>query len=263
MSDWRTYDRVADTYERVHAPRLGEVARDLATMADLPAASRVIDVGTGTGVAAGVFADRGHHVVGIDESFEMLQVGRRVHPELPLAAAQALDLPFRDGAFDAAVGNFVLAHFTKVDTALYDIIRVVRPSGRFAFSSWADGNDAYTDTWREMVEQVVPREMLEPAYQEAAPGHEKFRQRVSVEEALIDAGLRHVRTEVAKYHWTYSLDDYLDGLEVWATGRFVRDMLGESGWADFKARTRAVFADRFPDPLNDFREVVLAVATKV
>lgn len=263
MSDWRTYDRVADTYERVHAPRLGEVARDLARMVDLPASSRVIDVGTGTGVAAQVFADQGHAAAGIDESLEMLRVAQRVHPDLPLAAAQALDLPFRDGAFDAAVGNFVLAHFTKVDTALFDVMRVVRAGGRFAFSSWADGADAYTDTWREMVEQVVPREMLEPAYQEAAPGHEKFRRRVSVEEALIDAGLRHVRTEVAKYHWTYSLDDYLDGLEVWATGRFVRDMLGESAWADFKARVRAVFADRFPDPLNDFREVVLAVATKV
>lgn len=263
MGDWRTYDSVADTYERVHAPRLADVARDLASMLSLPPPSRVLDVGTGTGVAADVFAQDGHAVIGVDESVEMLRVARRERPRVPVAAAEALDLPFGDGGFDAAVGNFVLAHFTKVDTALFDIIRVLKPGGRVAFSSWADGVDAYQETWREMVEQVVPREMLEPAYAEAAPGHERFRRRVTVEEALIDAGLRHVRTEVAKYHWTYSLDDYLDGLEVWATGRFVRDMLGESGWADFKARTRAVFADRFPDPLNDFREAVLAIATKV
>jgi hypothetical protein len=36
-------------------------------------------------------------------------------------------------------------------------------------------------------------------------------------------------------------------------------MLGESGWASLMERTRTVFADRFPDPLNDFRDVILAV----
>jgi ubiquinone/menaquinone biosynthesis C-methylase UbiE len=263
MSDWRTYDGVADTYERVHASRFADVARGLLAMTALPPGSRVLDVGTGTGVAAQVFAADGHSVAGIDESLEMLRIARRVRPQVPVAAAQALDLPFGPGVFDAAVGNFVLAHFNKVDTALFDIIRVLKPGGRVAFSSWADGVDAYQETWREMVEQVVPREMLAPAWAEAAPGHDKFRRRVAVEEALIDAGLRHVRSEIAKYHWTYSLDDYLDGLEVWATGRFVRDMLGERGWEDFKGRTRAVFVERFPDPLNDFREAVLAVATKV
>jgi hypothetical protein len=49
---------------------------------------------------------------------------------------------------------------------------------------------------------------------------------------------------------------------VWATGRFVKDMLGASGWASLQERTRAVFAERFPDPLNDFREVIIATATK-
>ena len=263
MSDWRTYDDVAEIYERVHAPRFAEVARDLLALAQLEAASRVLDIGTGTGIAAQVLTEAGHHPVGIDESLGMLEVGHRVRPRLPLAAAQALDLPFRGGTFDAAVGSFVLAHFTKVDTALFDVIRVVRPGGRIAFSSWADGVDAYQETWRELIEAVVPREMLAPAYAEAAPGHERFRRRGPVEEVLIDAGLRHARTEVAKYRWVYPLDDYLDGLSVWATGRFVRDMLGPAGWEDFRARAHTVFAERFPDPLNDFREVVLAVATKV
>jgi ubiquinone/menaquinone biosynthesis C-methylase UbiE len=263
MSDWRTYDDVAEIYERVHAPRFAEVARDLLKLAQLEPSSHVLDIGTGTGIAAHVLADAGHRSVGIDESLGMLRVGHRVRPELPFVAAQALDLPFHASAFDAAVGNFVLAHFTKVDTALFDVIRVVRPGGRLAFSSWADGVDAYQETWNELIETVVPREMLAPAYAEAAPGHDRFRRRGPVEEVLMDAGLRHARTEVAKYRWVYSLDDYLDGLSVWAAGRFVRDMLGPEGWQDFRARAGTVFAERFPDPLNDFRDVVLAVATKV
>jgi ubiquinone/menaquinone biosynthesis C-methylase UbiE len=262
MSDWRTYDDVAETYERVHAARFAEVARDLVEMMSLADGALVLDVGTGTGVAAQVAADAGASVVGVDESIGMLRVANRERPKVPIVGAQAIDLPFGPARFDAVIGSFVLAHFNKVETALFDVSRVLRRGGRVGFSAWTDGIDAYQTAWRELVESVVPREMLEPAYAEAAPWHERFRSRTAVEEALIDAGFRSVRTEVAKYHWTYPLDDYLDGLQVWATGRFVRNMLGESGWASLRERAHAVFSERFPDPLNDFREVILAVATK-
>ena len=172
--------------------------------------------------------------VGVDESIGMLRVACRERPKVPVAAAQVIDLPFGPGRFDAAIGSFVLAHFNKVETALFDIARVLRVGGRVGFTSWTDGVDAYQQAWREMVESVVPREMLAPAYAEAAPWHERFRSRTNVEETLIDAGFRSVRTEVVKYHWTYALDDYLDGLQVWATGRFVRNMLGESGWESLR-----------------------------
>jgi hypothetical protein len=39
-------------------------------------------------------------------------------------------------------------------------------------------------------------------------------------------------------------------------------MLGEDGWTAFRTRVRAVFAERFADPLNDFRDVILAVGTR-
>jgi len=262
MNDWRTYDDVAETYERVHATRFAEVARDLVERLELSAPGRILDLGTGTGIAAEVAAAAGHDPVGVDESPGMLAVGHRVRPQLPLVAATAIDLPARDGVFDAVVGNLVLAHFTKVDTALFEAMRVLRPAGRIAFSSWADGLDEYQLAWREQIDTVVPREMLAPAFAEAAPGHDRFRDRERVEEVLLDAGLRHVRTETVQYRWVYGLDEYLDGLGVWAIGRFVRDMLGPQGWTSFMARTREVFAARFADPLNDLREVVLAVATK-
>jgi Methylase involved in ubiquinone/menaquinone biosynthesis len=262
MADWRSYDGVAETYERVHAPRFAEVARDLIGLAQVPEGARLLDVGSGTGVAASVAADAGADVIGIDASVGMLAVARRTRPSLRLAGAEAIDLPFADSVFDAVIGNFVLAHFTKVETALFDVIRVLRTGGRVAFSTWRDGPDAYQQAWRDLVESVVPREMLEPAYAQAAPWHERFRSRQAVEEALIDAGLRHVRTETRRYHWIYSREDYLDGLEVWAIGRFVREMLGETGWAEFTARVRSEFAANFPDPLNDFREVILAIGTK-
>lgn len=265
MSDWRSYNDVAETYERVHAPRFAVPARDLVALAAPGPGARVLDIGTGTGIAAEIATTavgEDGFVVGIDESLGMLSIGRRTRPSLDLTAARVIDLPFPDATFDTVLGNFVIAHFTKYETALFDITRVLRSGGRLAVTAWADGEDELTKTWLELVESVVPREMLEPARDQAAPWHERFRHRTSMEETLIDAGLRHVRTDLRQYQFRYPLDDYVDGLSTWATGRFVRDMLGPTRWDAFRARARETFADRFPDPVNDFREVLFATAVK-
>jgi ubiquinone/menaquinone biosynthesis C-methylase UbiE len=53
MDDWRSYNRVAEAYERANGSRLIAPARDLIAMAGpLPPGARVLDVGTGTGVTA-------------------------------------------------------------------------------------------------------------------------------------------------------------------------------------------------------------------
>ena len=262
MDDWRSYDHVAATYERVHAPRFAEPARDLLALAGVDAGQRVLDVGTGTGVAAEVARTLGADAVGVDASLEMLRVGAAAHPGLRLSAAEAIDLPFANGTFDAVVGTFVLAHFARVDTALFDIVRVTKPGGSVAFTSWADARDAFGDTWLELVTDVVPSELLEPSVARAIPNHDRFTKRAAVEEALHDAGLRHVRTEPVQYEWRYTQEEYLDGLEVWAVGRFAREMLGPEGWTAFRARARSVFADRFADPLHDRRDVLLALGIK-
>ena len=49
MEDWRSYDDVAETYGRVHAPRFAEAARDLVKALGIVEGERVLDVGTGTG----------------------------------------------------------------------------------------------------------------------------------------------------------------------------------------------------------------------
>jgi ubiquinone/menaquinone biosynthesis C-methylase UbiE len=262
MRDWRSYDGVAETYERIHAPRLAEPARDLVALAGVDAGMRVLDVGTGTGIAAEAARGAGGDVVGVDESLGMLRVGRSARPGVRTAAAEAIDLPFRDGAFDVVVGSFVISHFTKYQTALYDMLRVLRPGGRMGLSTWADGEDELSRTWRELVESVVPRPVLQPAVAEGLPWRERFRSRDAVQEALMDAGLRSVRTEVRRYRFVFGLDEYVQGLTTWATGRFVHSMLGDVAFASFVDRARATFVDRFADPVNDFREVVLAVGSK-
>lgn len=264
MGDWRSYDGVAELYGRIHAPRMAEPARDLVTFAEPGPGARVLDVGAGTGVVAAAAADASPDglAVGVDASVGMLGVARRARPDVPVAAAHAIDLPFRDATFDLVLGGFVLTHVAKADTALYDLRRVLRPGGRLALSGWTGPEDELQRTWWGLVEEVVPSEVLEQSLSAAMPGRERFRRREAIEEALIDAGFRHVRTEERAYHFRYDLDEYVEGLGAWATGRFVRDMLGDRAWTGFLDRARARFRERFADPVNDFRRVLLAVGTR-
>ena len=265
MTEWRSYDDIAGTYERVHAPRFVEPARDLVALAGVAAGNRVLDVGTGTGVAAqaaGDAAGGAGFAIGADLSTGMVRAGREARPSVPFVAASGIDLPFADGTFDVVVANFVVSHFPSYETGLFEMTRVLRPGGRLALSAWSDAADELQQTWGEVIQEFVPRELLEPVWKETAPWHERFRDRDLFEKALIDAGLNHVRTEPYDYHFVMSLDDYLAGVEVWGTGRFVRSMLGEDGWQRLTARAREVFSERFADPLNDFQSALLGVGTK-
>jgi ubiquinone/menaquinone biosynthesis C-methylase UbiE len=253
---------VAETYERVHGPRTGLVAVDLVELASIAGGHHVLDVGTGTGAFAESARAAGAAVVGVDPSMAMLRVGRDAHPEVPLAAAEAIDLPFQDSTFDVVTAGFVLVQFQRLETALFDLIRVAKPGGRLAVTTWAETEDEFQRTWRGLIEQVAPHEVLSDAMERAMPNEERLRDPRRLEGALRDAGLRPVRVEHREYRFPMRLDDYVDGRTTAASGRFLRDMLGDGAWQSFLARARATFRERFPDPLTDFREVNLAVATK-
>ena len=89
MDDWRSYDDVAETYARIHAPRLAEPAGDLVSLTGIETGWRVLDVGTGTGVAAFAAAGAGARVYGIDEAIGMLRVARTANGTFPVATAEA------------------------------------------------------------------------------------------------------------------------------------------------------------------------------
>jgi len=160
------------------------------------------------------------------------------------------------------LSGFVLAHCGKPDTVLFDVLRVTKPGGVIAVSAWADGQDAFTSAWLELVYGVVPKEVLTSALDNAIPHHDRFRRTDELIEALHEAGIRKIRVERASYEWHYTLSEYLEGLQTWATARFVRSVVDPDIWDGLLRRAAALFAERFPDPLHDRRTVLLAAGIK-
>ena len=264
MNDWRAYDEVAETYERVRAPITAHPAADLVALAGVQPGARVLDVGTGTGVGAEAAARAAGAglVVGVDQSPPMLRVGRRSRPALRFAAAEAIQLPFRDAAFDVVTAGFVIHMFTRYETAIFDLLRVLRAGGVFAASAWANGEDELGKTWRTLAEETVGQEILDSARDDATPGRDRFGDPARFEEALRDAGLRPVRIERRAYRYSLSREDYLAEQGTRALGRFVHEMLGDAGWSSFLDRVRAAFSQRFGERIDDSRDVLLAIGGK-
>ena len=91
----------------------------------------VLDLATGTGdLAIALRAiDPTRVVVGADFSLGMLRQARR-KVGIALAAADALRLPFADGAFACVVSAFLLRNLVDLDGGLREMARVTRPGGR-------------------------------------------------------------------------------------------------------------------------------------
>ena len=265
--DWRSYDLVAQDYARTQASVLALPAADLVELLQIGPGARVLDLGTGTGAlarAAEGRADAEGLVVGVDPSVEMLRLAATDGGGPLYAAGTAIDLPFRDGSFTHIGANFVIMHFPKYDTALFDILRVLARGGRMGVTTWgpSDARDEFRAAWRAVAEEFAEPEILADATARALPSEELFSDKNRLKNVLHDAGLRDIWVERRDYRVEMSTEDYLTGRETTALGRFLRQMLGEDVWDMFRRRTREVFAGRFPQRINDFREVILAIGHK-
>jgi demethylmenaquinone methyltransferase / 2-methoxy-6-polyprenyl-1,4-benzoquinol methylase len=99
--------------------------------AGLTAASRVLDVATGTGLVARAILECGvpaEAVVGLDPSRGMLAENQR-NQRLHLVQGLGENLPFRDGTFDFVVMGYALRHVADLALLFTEFRRVLRPGG--------------------------------------------------------------------------------------------------------------------------------------
>jgi SAM-dependent methyltransferase len=124
----------ATGYAETMAPSLRAVAAEVVRRADLQARQRVLDIGSGTGIAAAAAVGGDRTVMGVDGAAAMLEIARR---EVPGATFKVMDfqhLAFEDAAWDVAISSHALLFADDPVAALREWRRVVRAGGRISLS---------------------------------------------------------------------------------------------------------------------------------
>jgi ubiquinone/menaquinone biosynthesis C-methylase UbiE len=128
----------AEHYDRFMGRYVPPLAVALADAAGVQAGMRALDVGCGPGgltreLAARLGAD---HVAAIDPAEQFADACRARNPGADVRVGAAEDLPWDDGAFDAALASLVIAFMRDADVGVREMARVTRPGGVVAACMW-------------------------------------------------------------------------------------------------------------------------------
>jgi demethylmenaquinone methyltransferase/2-methoxy-6-polyprenyl-1,4-benzoquinol methylase len=154
---------LADTYDRY--ARLLSLGQDprwrafLVSRLQAEPTDTVLDVACGTGAVARELVRRyGCHVVGVDQSEEMLAVARRrVGADVELRCARAESLPFGDRTFDGLTFTYLLRYVDDPQATMDELARVVRPGGRIAMLEFFTPPNALARAcWEGYVRAALP-----------------------------------------------------------------------------------------------------------
>jgi SAM-dependent methyltransferase len=144
----------------VTARRFEGVAAALAAACGLGPGQRALDVGAGTGNGALAIAATGASPEACDLTPELVTAGRARCDalgewEIPWRVADAEDLPYASGRFDAVLSVFGLVFAPRPEVAIAEAFRVTRSGGCVGFTTWTPGSAA--SRFGEVASQYFPQ----------------------------------------------------------------------------------------------------------
>ncbi|MEU6749755.1 class I SAM-dependent methyltransferase [Spirillospora sp. NPDC046719] len=123
----RTYDDEPNGAFAIDAPVVAEI------LDTLPAGD-ALDAACGTGRFSAVLAGRGHRVVGVDGSADMIDRARARVPDAEFRPGDLSRLPVAGGSMDLVVCALALTHVPALPPVLAEFARVLRPGGHLVIS---------------------------------------------------------------------------------------------------------------------------------
>jgi demethylmenaquinone methyltransferase/2-methoxy-6-polyprenyl-1,4-benzoquinol methylase len=206
------FDRIAGLYDLMNSVMTAGLhhrwRRRAAELAAVPPDGRALDVASGTGDLALELASRmgpAGEVVGTDFSERMLELARAKAlslngsgARLRFEPANALELPYDDGSFDAATVGFGARNFSDLDRGLGEMARVVRRGGRVVVLEITTPTrpplSYFFDMWFDRAVPALGRLAGDPdAYSYLPKSVKRFPAPRELAALMWDAGMRRIR----------------------------------------------------------------------
>lgn len=139
-------DESAAAYARWASPLTAQyVPAVLDAAAPVGAGTNLLDVATGTGVAAVAAAAVGATVLPTDLSPGMVAAAAAALAPHPTATVRTMDgtsLDVPDGAYDVVLSVFGVVTFPAWEAGLREALRATAPGGRLVLATWTDADGA-------------------------------------------------------------------------------------------------------------------------
>lgn len=266
------FSRAASTYDQVGPRFFAHYGRRLVELAQVPLGSAVLDIASGTGASLFPAAERigpSGRAVGIDLSEGMvgqliLQIRSRRLGNVEARVMDAESLLFPDATFDYVLAGFCLFFFPNLERALSEMLRVLKPNGRIATSTWGETDDQWK--WLEnLLESYLP----EPprSSEESKTPAPDFETPDGMEAILRAAGFASTNIVSQSHDFTYASEE-----EWWATLwshgmrwylERLETTLGNEALARFKAQAfETIQLLKTSDGIHQRLPVLYTLATK-
>ena len=193
---------IPENYDRYLGPVLFEpYAKDLAERIRVPAVGSLLEVACGTGIVTRRLRDRlppSVKIVATDLNEAMMTFATqkfRSDENIEWKPADALDLPFGDGSFDAVVCQFGLMFFPDKQRGVSEAYRVLKPDGQYTFSVW------------DAIERIDLAKATETVIKQFFPENPpdfydipfSFHEQDKLQSVLMTAGFREITIDVVPF----------------------------------------------------------------
>ena len=115
-------------------------AARLVAYSGVRAGEKVLDVACGTGVVALTAARQGALVSGLDLAPALLEEARKnaaiIDAKIEFIEGDVEAMPYATGTFDVVLSQFGHMFAPRPEMAVAEMIRVLKPGGRIAFTTW-------------------------------------------------------------------------------------------------------------------------------
>jgi SAM-dependent methyltransferase len=149
----RSFELVADVYERARPGYPPEAIAWMAEELELGPGRSVLDIGAGTGKLTRALVATGAYVIAVEPGAAMLAELRRVLPGVEALQGAAEVVPLADASVDAVTVGQAF-HWFRHDEALPELHRVLRPGGAVAVI-W-NSRDQERPLQREITDLIAP-----------------------------------------------------------------------------------------------------------